>query len=1060
MSERIGVDIVAKDGASKVFQEVSRSADKMGAEIEQAAKQSSLSLKEIGDHARNVGLGLGVLAGAAALSGKAFRDQQVALATLSRGYGDAADEMQRFADQIQGTTNFSNDAAVASANIFRTLSENYGFTADQIQQLISISADLAASMGIGLEDAAMRVQSAMRGEAEAAEYLGLTLNDRALGLDRVSASMSEAERAQVRFNALQEQSAFAMGAAAEQAQSTYGAMTQIRDSVQDAAQSFGDFLGPLGEVGAFAADNVIQIAAMGLALGQLGSAAKSLNTLTEAMTGVSLASRGMSLAFGPVGIAAAGLVAVGGGIYMLAQALKADLPQASQEAIDSMQDLINTIVEAGDQSEYAITLLRLDDVMQANKAAIDLYSGSAEELARVQQELYESFDASKVAIEDMAAPLDAPIFEGLTDKQKELIDTNNDLLISVAELQAATENWKATAESAEVVSDGLAAGLDELGEIWRMTGDAGQFAQSEAQAYIDALLAGEISASEFERMLQALITGYENTGEAALASGEAISTNTGVLGQWMTAGGEVKTLTDDIAKSMHDLGEASVDLGAKLIASTDPFVIRQSKMLAGMQAQMTAMGQLSVQLGMPGDDGSFDAAFQGVKASANEAAEAQKGLEAGIAAAANAMTYQVGESQRLAAELEKQSEAAQKLQEQYAKTFADMQARATQATDTLDDVFRAIVGNTDAIASQSQAVMDWADELIGAEGTWAKIDDLMASGAITMEDYTAAQGAYNQIAAANASIQEDVLSIQTQLAPVVATATEALAAQMDELANGSTDAQLFALGMMDAATSSQALALAQGYLQNQEVFGPMIQQAAELNPMLAQILEEMGLISYNPATGVVELLGVDEAQSDLDLLTAAMEELNETVATLIAILQDDASGPLGDLEGKLIALDGSTYIPTVTVEDSASGILAGVSSMLASLDGQTATTYITTVRQEVLQTLSPFALGGVAGYDSGGVVIRAGEAGPERLDFPNGMHGLAVNDGYYQVPVGTYVHTAPATETGNWGSSALIGELHVHATGSDEEIAERVTRVIVPAIQRAMRQHVRASGGV
>src|SRR5690606_32038675 len=151
------------------------------------------------------------------LAGRSFRDQEVALRTLERGYGDAATELEAFSEAIQANTNFSNDQAIAAANTFRTLADNYGFTTAQIQELISISADLAATMGIGLEDAAFRVQSAMRGEAEAAEFLGLTLNDRALGLDRVSTSMSEAERAQIRFNALQEQSAFALGTAAEQA---------------------------------------------------------------------------------------------------------------------------------------------------------------------------------------------------------------------------------------------------------------------------------------------------------------------------------------------------------------------------------------------------------------------------------------------------------------------------------------------------------------------------------------------------------------------------------------------------------------------------------------------------------------------------------------------------------------------------------------------------------------------------------------------------------------------------------------------------------------------------
>lgn len=278
-------------------------------------------------------------------------------------------------------------------------------------------------------------------------------------------------------------------------------------------------------------------------------------------------------------------------------------------------------------------------------------------------------------------------------------------------------------------------------------------------------------------------------------------------------------------------------------------------------------------------------------------------LSTSMAAAGDALTYQLGEKGKLAAEL--LADAVVELN----TVFGQNQQALTQERDALDDVFRGIVGNTNGIAQMSQGVADWSaglmvatehtDEFGNSLGWWSEADTLLQNAVITQGEYNAAVQANTDIQAANASIQEDVLSIQTQLAPVIAASTEALAQQMDAIAEGDTDAQLFALGMMDAATASQALGLAQGYLADADTFGPMIQQAAELNPMLAQILEEMGLISYNPATGEVKLLGADETKTDLETINASLERLAYTqILIAVDFDKEDAEREFEEIFGK------------------------------------------------------------------------------------------------------------------------------------------------------------------
>lgn len=1007
MSEKISVQITATDGASTVFQQVAsgaekldQSLDRVGDGFQDLAKDSQAttrSLRDLDVSYRDIGASLGILATGVALAGRSFRDQEVALRTLERGYGDAAEQLIAFSEAIQDNTNFSNDQAIAAANTFRTLADNYGFTTAQIQELISISADLAATMGIGLEDAAFRVQSAMRGEAEAAEYLGLTLNDRALGLDRVSASMSEAERAQVRFNALQEQSAFALGTAAEQADTTYGAMTQLKDSVQDAAQAFGEFIGPVGEIGAFAADNAVQIAAMGLALGQLGKTAASAG---KALGPVSVGTTTLGAAAGPAAGKILALAAAAGLLYVGYQALtdKGDfLPQsfdAIAEGAENAEEAISALAAAGDTLSVSLG--------QSAQNALSSFGDDMREMLRLSGE-QATFQPGRASAEQQAAH-----------------EAN---MARLRELEAQYGHWSTSAQNVADAETALLAVLTNSGtgrdlalEGLRKLNEEFEKGNISPETYASGIemLAGQLDAYNFMAN-QAASETAKLTDEQKAYNLELAKANQ-TLDQYQQnqqIGGQ-------------NLAGEHRDAAAAIEAETEA---RENGIIA-MQAWLDIEQQI-----------------------------AGNSFAAGIDVDANAaMTETWLQAQELRVQAVRQEAIeVERLQAQYAETYAEMQSIATQATDTLDSVFRAIVGNTDAIASQSQAVTDWAEELIGAEGTWAQIDDLLTNGAITLDEYTAAQQAYNQIAAANVSIQEDVLSIQAQLAPVVATATDALAQQMDQIANGSTDAQLFALGMMDAATSAQALDLATAYLGDRDTFGPMIEQAATLNPMLAQILEEMGLISYNPATGQVELLGVDESMSDLELLTSAMEDLDQTLATLIAILQDDASTPISEVSSRLDDLNNKVASPTITVIDNASASIRGAIDLLNSFDGRNAYSTITTEYITIASERNSRGHGGIAGYATGGVVAEMAEWGPELLHFPNGGVALARNPGIYTVPAGTLVDTAPATAEKLNNGPTINVTISGNVYGIDD-LERQLTRSISDAWVQATRMHERSYG--
>jgi hypothetical protein len=122
---------------------------------------------------------------------EATRDAQQAQLQLNAVYRDSARDIGTFADNLASGIGRSNTEARESVATFATLARNYGFTEDQIKTLTQRTADLAAVSGLSMRDAAERVQSAMRGEGEAAERLGLTLNSNAV---QAMAKMTDEQR--------------------------------------------------------------------------------------------------------------------------------------------------------------------------------------------------------------------------------------------------------------------------------------------------------------------------------------------------------------------------------------------------------------------------------------------------------------------------------------------------------------------------------------------------------------------------------------------------------------------------------------------------------------------------------------------------------------------------------------------------------------------------------------------------------------------------------------------------------------------------------------------------
>lgn len=1021
MSERLEAVITARDNASATFKKVGDAAETMGKDIESSAKNSGRSLKELEQDAKSVGLGIGAMIGTLAVAGQSFRDQEIALSTLRRTYGDAATDLEAFSQALAENSNYSEEAIISAANVAATLSRNYGATAAEIQQILQISADLAATSGYAFEDAAQRVVAALRGEAEAAEMLGLTMNQQAIDRNNLTLSMSNQEAFQFRLNALTEQSAFAMGAAAEQADTTYGSMVNLEGSIRDTGQSIADSLGPLGEIGAYMADNAVQTALFGASLKLMGSGLlTTVNLLRSASSATLLGGGGLI----------AGLALAATGVVKLAQHFRDDyIPtaEAAEEATESWRQTVQALADdallAGQNIGLVLAGSAITDVLEETSALSDANVALSETYVDTASSITAAAGAFAIGSEGLNA---------LTIAQQEAADANKDGVLTFEELNAAAadlgEVLMATGETADVFAANWEAAQAPMLEIMQQQGEAGTAAREQLAQYLQYLDDGVIASSGF-------LTSVTEIRDAMIDQAQAAEIAAASGRPWF----EVLAQQNAAMAQFSGLGQHVMDFWGGYVQATEE----------ATEVTLTTSAALNELLGLTNADigGGGRGASAGLRSILNvmqEITEPPSGGGRGPEMIASAFH---GMSAAMLGAIPTAEELAQQISEATDEYLRLRDGIATTG-EALDNGFRVIVSNTNAIASQAQSVADWADELIGVKGEYALIDDLLSDGIITLEQYNAAQEAQISIAQDAALIQSYVNEIQAEQAPILAELMSAQENYIEQIANMEGRQQLAALGFMDTAMAAQAMELQMYALSgaSDEAITSVIAGAAAADPVLASMLEQMGLISIG-ADGTITVNV--EGQSALDELSESIDRL--TLITWMITMGVDAETARQQLIELLgLADDWGSSSPTASlnVMDNATKPISRAMDMLALFNGTTVTAYANVVRVGGVDRIGNGGM--VSSHAHGGVTALMGEWGDELLRLGTGGTAMTRGRGLYAVPEHTYVTPAPATRqiTGNYGGATV--NVYVENLYGDETLAEKVSAEIVPAIQRAL----------
>lgn len=997
MTDKITIEIVGKDGASKVFEAVvdaaeefkpaidgaTSSARKLGpaadaavtaikpldkemAEAGKAAKEAGTSIersaRSLGDYksaADKAGQGLGLLGASFALYANQAREHEITVMAIERVYGEAAQSYIDLANRMQSTTIFSNDEVLEATRLMGTLRENYGLTDRQIQELIQRSADLAAMHGLTLTDAAMRVQSAIRGEAESAEALGLTMNQAAIDTKGLTLSMTNAEAAAFRLDAFMKQSTSSMGFAADAADTAAGKTQQLANRTQDAALRFVDFTGPVGQAAGGLASFGVEA---GLAVGGIGQLVRGIGDLNKTAGGARLlGSLTTVIGGGSGGIGLAGAIAAAGTAALIASPAVLTLGGAVAYLAIEQGKLMGTMDEQTDTlTKWASSMGRGGQIHQDlvffaqdirdMTTTVREFDPFAVQFTGADTTLQSAFDELMRLTPEYFRKFEAALLEGYGITIGNLDQLTSDQLQSVYEmiLSAFAEQTEAGIAQATAVNQSTEAWID-----WE---------QAQNQAAIAAL-----------KNTDALLLQTATQADANLA-----------LREWLELHGLAAQYDQDQATSAQN---QSVEREMANLANR----IRWTRLYGDQIDQGTFALNL---FNTAGEE--TNKTFDIMTAEVGDTGRAVVGL----AEAMGQLTGSIKDDQPSRAQLAQDYEDAMRAASGLSDVLHDLRASGGSvaldlainsggAQQALQSGYNAIVGGTQGMGRIAEQTADWAGSLAHASGEFTELDKLVLKGQISMTTYNRALDANHRIQQANIDVQEDVLRIQAKQLPVMAELAEEHARYIDQLADEDVQTQTVALGYMDQTKAAQAMSLANlaataSMSGMDKAAGEMITSMAEADPILKAMLLDMELIRVG-ADGKIEM-NTDSAVSATEVLST----LNGTLGTLNDLLAD-------------------IFLVMIGVDDTATPVINEVKNALADLDGQTSTVYINTIGGGL--TLGVDARdGGVIGYANGGMVMaQLAEVGPELVRLANGGVALAPERGVYAVERGSYVMPAEAT---------------------------------------------------
>jgi hypothetical protein len=170
--------------------------------------------------------------------------------------GEYAASAQEYAEKVGEVLGIDPSTWVRNQGVFMTLATGFGVAGDRAaimsQQLTQLGYDLSSFFNLSVEDAMLKLQSGLAGELEPLRRLGYDLSKAklqavalSLGIDKTYDSMTQAEKAQLRYYTIMTQVTTAQGDMARTLDAPANQMRIFKAQLEQASRALGNIFIPL-----------------------------------------------------------------------------------------------------------------------------------------------------------------------------------------------------------------------------------------------------------------------------------------------------------------------------------------------------------------------------------------------------------------------------------------------------------------------------------------------------------------------------------------------------------------------------------------------------------------------------------------------------------------------------------------------------------------------------------------------------------------------------------------------------------------------------------------------
>ena len=169
--------------------------------------------------------------------------------------GDAAGAALEYAEAVNEAVGIDTSEWIRNQGVFKQVTSGFGVVEDSAnlmsKNLTQLGYDISSFFNISTEDAMQKLQSGISGELEPLRRLGYALDAATLqqvayrnGIEQSITTMSQAQKAQLRYLAIMEQSENVMGDLARTVQTPANSIRILQQQVTQLSRSLGNLLIP------------------------------------------------------------------------------------------------------------------------------------------------------------------------------------------------------------------------------------------------------------------------------------------------------------------------------------------------------------------------------------------------------------------------------------------------------------------------------------------------------------------------------------------------------------------------------------------------------------------------------------------------------------------------------------------------------------------------------------------------------------------------------------------------------------------------------------------------